>query len=77
MAFAGLKHWDDREGSEKKQWLLGQTHILSHCVTHGTFTSRSEGAWTIKWFWTQDAENKGRDALLAAQNTVQQVLILA
>jgi multidrug efflux pump len=53
MAFAGLKHWDDREGSENTAAAV-----------------RGLGQSSGFELWLQDAENKGRDALITAQNNV-------
>jgi len=77
MAFAGLKHWDDREGSENtaeaviaranahfKSLRNARVQVLSPAAVRGL--GQSSGFE----FWLQDAENKGRDALLAAQNNV-------
>ncbi|PRV96427.1 multidrug efflux RND transporter permease subunit AdeE [Acinetobacter sp. AR_0276] len=80
MAFAGLKHWDDREGSENtaeaviaransyfKSLRNARVQVLSPAAVRGL--GQSSGFE----LWLQDAENKGRDALdalLASQNNV-------
>ncbi|WP_278395808.1 multidrug efflux RND transporter permease subunit AdeE [Acinetobacter venetianus] len=77
MAFASLKHWDDRKGEDNtaeaiisranahfRSMKQARVQVLSPSAVRGL--GQSSGFE----LWMQDAEGKGRDALLAAQNTV-------
>ncbi|MFW1801379.1 multidrug efflux RND transporter permease subunit AdeE [Acinetobacter nematophilus] len=79
MAFASLKHWDDRKGSENTAEAIitranahfssikaARVQVLSPAAVRGL--GQSSGFE----FWLQDAESNGRDALLAAQNAILQ-----
>lgn len=77
MAFASLKHWDDRKGEDNtaeaiisranahfRSMKQARVQVLSPSAVRGL--GQSSGFE----LWMQDAEGKGRDALLAAQSTV-------
>lgn len=79
MAFASLKHWDDRKGSENTAEAIitranahfssikaARVQVLSPAAVRGL--GQSSGFE----FWLQDAESNGRDALQAAQNAILQ-----
>jgi len=77
MAFASLKHWDDRKGEDNtaeaiisranahfRSMKQARVQVLSPSAVRGL--GQSSGFE----LWMQDVEGKGRDALLAAQSAV-------
>jgi multidrug efflux pump len=79
MAFASLKHWDDRKGDDNTAEAIisrANAHFRSMKEARVQVLSppavRGLGQSSGFELWMQDAESKGRDALLVAQNDVLQ-----